>query len=295
MTILSNTQGRISLLLSVTALAVFLVPWQTKVRAPALMRPVLQTEIFPVSPARIEAIHVNMGDTVKSGALLMRLSSESLIFNRTQSEQRIAMLTAQLNRQASNLDERRLSATLDDDLRTETLTLKSIDDELAQLAIYAPHDGIISALSQNLHTGRYVTHTDRLMQVVASQEFELLALPPEDSASRLTAGAEFTFISDDVQAPKITGTLNHLAPTSEAFIMEPILTSQTGGSLAVNEDKDGQLVANRPVFKVRGIPKTPDMPARTQRGIVKIKAQAQSPAAALWRSIIRVLIRETDF
>lgn len=295
MTILSNTQGRISLLITLTALAVFLIPWQSKVRAPALMRPALQTEIFPVSPARIESIHVQIGDTVKSGTLLMRLSSEKLIFSRTQSEQRIAMITAQLNRQASNLDERRLSATLDDDLRTETLTLKSIDEELAQLSIYAPHDGIISALPPKLHPGRYVTHTDRLMQVVESKNFELLALAPEDSASRLTTGAEFIFISDDVQAPKITGKLNHMSPTSEAFITDSILTSVAGGSLAVNEDEDGQLIANKPVFKVRGLPQTNAVLTRTQRGIVQIDAKAQSPAIALWRSIVRVLIRETDF
>ena len=295
MTILSNTHGRITLLLTISALAVFFLPWQTKLRAPALMQPTLQTEMFPISPARIEAVHVKMGDSVITGTLLMRLSSEQLSFNRTQSEQRITILKAQLNRQASNLDERRLSSTLDDELRSEILTLKSIDDEIAQLAIYAPHDGIITALPQKLHPGRYVTQTDRLMKVVAHHEFELLALAPEDSASRLKVGAEFTFISDDVRAPKLTGKLTRLAPTSEAFITEPILTSQTGGSLAVNEDEDGQLIANRPVFKVRGVPQTQTMPARSQRGIVKIKAKAQSPAKALWRSIVRVLIRETDF
>ena len=133
------------------------------------------------------------------------------------------------------------------------------------------------------------------MQIVDSREFEVLALAPEGSSMRLSKGAEFIFINDDVQAPKITGHLSHLAPTTEAFIMEPILTSVTGGPLAVYEDDNGHLVPNSPVFKVRGTPLENTIPRRTQRGIVKIKAEAQSPATALWRSIIRVLIRETDF
>ena len=295
MTILSTRQGRTTLLITVSALAVFLVPWQSTLRAPALIRPVLQTEVFPISPALIEIIHVQNGDIVEIGTPLMTLSSEQLRFNRTQTEQRIAMLKAQLNRQASNLEERRLGATLEDDLKTEILTLKSIDDELKQMTLYAPHDGIISALSQNLHVGRHVTHTDRLMRVVDRNKFELLALPTEDNAPRLKEGADFTFISDDVQASKITGQIIHLAPTSEAFISEPILTSITGGPLAVNEDEDGQLIANMPVFKVRGAPQAESIPERTQRGMVKIKAKPQSLATALWRSIVRVLIRETDF
>jgi len=71
--------------------------------------------------------------------------------------------------------------------------------------------------------------------------------------------------------------------------------SVTGGTLAVNEDENGYLIPNSPVFKVRGTPVENTTPTRTQRGIVKIKAKAQSPATALWKSIIRVLIRETDF
>jgi len=173
--------------------------------------------------------------------------------------------------------------------------LKSIDDEVEQLTIYAPHDGIVSALPVNLHTGCHVTRTERLMRIVSQDRMELLALPTEKSAGRLSVEAKFTFISNDATASKITGHLSNLAPTSEAIINEPILTSVNGGPLAVNEDKDGQLIANTPVFKVKGIPDNNTILARTQAGIVKIKAKSQSPATALWKSIVSVLIKETDF
>ena len=133
------------------------------------------------------------------------------------------------------------------------------------------------------------------MRLVSQNQMEMLALPTEKSAVRLALDAKFTFISNDATASKITGHLSHLAPTSEAIINEPILTSVTGGPLAVNEDKDGHLIANTPVFKVKGTPDNNTILARTQAGIVKIKAKAQSPATALWKSIISVLIKETDF
>ena len=123
----------------------------------------------------------------------------------------------------------------------------------------------------------------------------MLALPREDHAGRISNAAAFTFISDDFQKSKITGHLDRLAPTSEAVISEAILTSIAGGALAVHEDENGFLITNNSVFKVRGSTQDSSPLARAQRGIVKIKATPQSPAQALWRSIIRVLIRETDF
>ncbi len=294
-TIISNWRGRITLAIFVSLLAIIFTPWQTHISAPALIRPVLQTEIFPISSARIDYVHVNTGDVVQAGDRLVTLSSSALTFDRAQTERRMALLAAQMNRRASSLQDRRLSAMLDDDIKTEQLTLRSIDDELAQLTIRAPHDGVISAVPTQLHQGRYVARTDRLMRVISQEKLELLALPPEDSAGRLALGAQFTFISDDANAPKIQGYLTRLAPTSEAIITQTILTSAGGGPLAVNEDKDGGLIANSPVFKVRGAPKDGLEITRSQRGIAHIKAKAQSPATALWRSIVRVLIRETDF
>ena len=265
------------------------------VSAPAIMRPSLQTEIFPIGPARVESLAVKTGDKVRKGDRLISLSSDILDFERTQSLQRLALLEARLNRQASNIEERQRGAVLRDEIASEEMTLRSIEDALAQLIIYAPHNGKVSDIPVTLHAGRYISGEQRLMRIVQLDTQELLALPKEEEALRLTQTAKFTFISDDATAPKITGHLSSLAPTSEAVIQEKMLTSIVGGPIAVNKNKDGHLIANTPVFKVRGTPHIEANLARAERGIVKIKASPQSPAQALWRSVMRVLIRETDF
>ena len=295
MTILSTSRGRKTLTLGAIAFIVFFTPWQMTVSAPAIMRPSLQTEIFPIGPARVESLHVKIGDKVRKGDILISLSSDSLDFERTQSLQRLALLEAHLNRQASNIEERQRGATLRDEITSEKMTLQSIEVSLAQLIIYAPHNGKVSDIPVTLHAGRYISGERRLMRVAHLDTQELLALPKEEEALRLTQTAKFTFISDDVTAPKITGRLSSLSPTSEAIIQEKMLTSIVGGPIAVNENKDGHLIANTPVFKVRGTPNTQANLARAERGIVKIDASPQSPAQALWRSVMRVLIRETDF
>ena len=295
MHILSSARGRITISLCGIGLALFCLPWQTRISAPALIEPALQTEIFPLSAAHIDHIYIQMGDSVSKGDLLMTLSSEALIFERGQSRQRLKRLTAQLDRQASNLKERRSGPTLAQQHAAEEMTLRALETDINRLNIYAPHDGLVTELSSELHIGRYVRKSEPLMRIVSPQSQKLLALPSDIEAARLSNEAAFVFISDDPAAEKIKGHLTEIAPTNETIITDEILTSVTGGKLAVNIDENGDLLAHVPVFKVRGQTQGQSHLSRAQRGMVKIKAKPQSPAQALWRSIIRVLIRETDF
>jgi len=295
MLILSNRRGRMTFALCCAALVGLFLPWQTHISAPALMRPAHQTEIFPLSAAQIDHIYVQTEDHVSEGVLLMKLSSEDLTFKQSQSRERLKLLSAQMDRQASSLKQRRSIVTLEQEYAAEKMQLRAIETEIAQLNIYAPHDGLISELRAELHPGRYIQTSDRLMRLVSPIANNLIALPNDIEAARLSQDASFIFISDDPTAPKIKGQLTNLAPTSDPVISDILLTSIAGGPVAVNSDENGRLMAHSSVFKVQGLAATGIHLTRAQRGIVHIKASPQSPASALWRSIIRVLIRETDF
>lgn len=295
MAILSNRRGRYVLALCGFSLVLFFWPWQTQVSAPALLQPAMQTEVFPLSAAHIDNIHIQNGDIVSKGDLLMSLSSKALEFERDQSRQRLKLLTAQLDRQASNLTERRLGATLLQEFAAEDMKLGALEKDIDRLNIYAPQEGIVTDLSPYLHIGRYIRKSDPLMRIVSPRAQSLLAFPNDIEATRLSRTSPFVFISDDAAAKPVKGYLTHLAPTSEPVITDTILTSIAGGKIAVIPNDKGDQITHRPVFKVQGQANDTAHLSRAQRGIVKIDAKPQSPARALWRSIIRVLIRETDF
>ena len=295
MAILSSLHGRLTLTLYVISLALFFMPWQTRISAPALLQPALQTKLFPRNAAYIDDIHVQNGDYVAKGDLLISLSSKDLIYERDQSRQRLKHLSAQLGRQTPTLTEQRLNATLLQDYAAEDIKLQALKTDIDRLDIYAPHDGIISELPLDLHNGRYIHTSDPLMRIVSPKTQTLLALPYDIEAARLSSTARFLFISDDATAKPIQGHLTHLALTTEPVITDAVLTSIAGGKVAVIPNNNGELFAHRPVFKVQGQADNSAYLSRAQRGIVKINAKPQSPARALWRSIIRVLIRETDF
>lgn len=295
MLILSKRRGRFTLTLCAVMFALFFLPWQSRITAPALLQPAFQSEIYPLSAAHINEIHIRLGEEVSKGELLISLTSETLAFERRQSRQRLKLLSAQLDRQAANLTQRRAHAALAKKHAAEEMTLRALETDIERLNIYAPHNGVISELPSHLHKGRYIRKSDRLMRIVSARSQNLYALPHDIEATRLWENASFVFISDDPSAKTIKGRLTAIAPTSEAIITEDILTSMAGGKVAVNLDENGKLLAHTPVFAVHGIADGDTHLSRAQRGVVKIKAKPQSPAQTLWRSIIRVFIRETDF
>ncbi|MDA8708151.1 biotin/lipoyl-binding protein [Hellea sp.] len=293
--LLLKRRAYFTLLLGCFALCAFFLPWQTHVTVPALMRPATQTDIFPITAARIDHIHVKNGDDVLKGDILVTLSSEELIFRQTQSSSRANQLKAQINQQAAQINDRQWISIWREELAKETTQLRALDEDISKLTLYAPHDGIITALPAQLHDGRYIRKTDRLLRVSSPLAQELVAFPKEKDIYRLTEHTAFVFISDDALAPKITGRITALPPTGEAIISDRLLTSLADGPLAVNVNEKDQLIAQTPVFKLRGTSTDGDHLTRTQRGMVTLEASPQSPASVLWRSVMRVLIRETGF
>lgn len=297
MSILKSPRGRVTLTAAALLTAAFFLPWQTTLRAPALLQAAQSSELFAPAPAQITQIHVQNGQYIKAGDILISLSAPHLAHDRDQALQRLTLIDAQLGRSAANLTERRFGATLIDARAKEVDTLTGIDRLSRQLVLRAAHDGVISALPETLHQGRFVTGSERLLRVVDTRKQRLVILPKDYKVARLSEGADVRFIADDPLLPRVSGTLAPLPPTSATHIKDRVLTSLAGGPIAVTENDKGELVPNTQVFRAEAAvtPQTQPPTPRQYRGTAHIAARAESPATALWRGVMAVLIRETDF
>jgi len=294
MTIISNSRGRLGLLSGAVALGLFITPWQTTVSAPAVIRPSETTQIFSPQNATLAELHIENGQTVQQGDLLLSLTSPLLSHRREIAALDLKVAQARWDQQAASLQDRQLRDILADELATKREALAAIERELSRLNIVAPHDGIVSDLPRELAVGTHLQVTQALMRVSDSRAVELIALPSEQHARRLDWGADFTFISDRLNVPRREGRIAKLAPTSETYLTEPVLTVVGGGPIAVSEDAQGRAVADIPVFKATGLIPGERL-LREERGVVKIAATPQSPAQAVWNRTAGILLRETDF
>ena len=294
MSILSHNRGRATLAVSTLALLAFVLPWPSTVTAPALIRPADDTQLFPPLAARIKTLPAVNGQQVRQGDVLMTLSSPALDHAYKMAELELEIAQARWAQRAASLEDRQLGELRRDELAQKREALASVQRELNRLTIRAPHNGVISELSDSLSLGTQVPPIDALLRVSNPQNIELIGLPSEHHASRVSWGGEFTFISDQAGQPKRRGQLAHLAPTADIYISEPLLTVVGGGPIAVTEDEAGRAIADIPVFKVSGIVPGENL-LREERGVVRIDAKPRSAARAVWNSTAGILLRETDF
>lgn len=294
MSILSNNRGRATLVMSTLALMAFVLPWPSTVSAPALIRPAHDTQLFPPIAAKVQTLSVENGETVKQDDILLTLKSPALEHARTIAILELEIAEARWAQRASSLQDRQLSDLLRDELDQKREALKSVDRELARLTLRAPHNGIVSDLPDSVLPGTQVQVPTALLRVSNPNQVELVALPSERQADRLTRGNAFIFISDQSGRPKREGHLAELSPTADIYVTEPVLTVVGGGPIAVTEDDQGRAVADIPVFKVSGDLQEAEL-LREERGIVRIDAKPRSAARAVWNSAAGILLRETDF
>lgn len=305
MDILKRPRAHITLGLAAMFIAVMAVPWQSTVRAPALMRPALQTELYPIQGARIMTLHIREGQQVQQGDVLAVLHSDTIDLDITSARQKLALIEAQLARRVSDQKDRANSALLLQSKAREQGRLDGLKSVKDSLIVRAPHAGIISDMPRDLHAGRFISHTYRIARLVSDTDFEIIAFPKEDQAARLAkSGTESgeesgqaVFISDDLLQPAIQARVHALSPTSLPTLTQAVLSSTYRGPIAVQIDDEGQDIPNSAIFQLTAYLEDGEtaVQAREQRGVLKLKAAHQSPLSALMKSISRVLIREADF
>lgn len=303
MNILSARRGVLTLCCSLAALCVLALPWQRNISAPALLRPVQQTNIFPVDSAQVKSILVTEGQHIKRGQIIAILASESVLLDIESTQQSLSLIDAQLARRTADRQDRTDSALLLQSRLREQKRLSGLLGTQQSLIIRAPHDGLVSDLPRDLHEGRFIGRDFRIARLIDNRAFEVIAFPKEEQAQRLLQNSNSTidaqFIADDLLMPSVPSTLTSLAPTSLSALTEKSLSSLYRGPIAVQESANGDAVPTTAIFDVRAMPQ--DLPdilttsPRELRGILKIEAAPQSPLTALSKSVSRVLIREADF
>ena len=266
MSILSNSRGRLGLGVSAAALAAFLVPWQTTVRAPAVLRPAQQVQVFAPEPARVLSVLTTNGKTVEAGQIMVQLASPALEHRLELAKLEVEVAQARVAQQAASLQDRQLRSLSTDELSAKREALAAITRQMDQLTLRAPHAGTISDLPDYLVEGFMLSATQPVLRVVDGASAEVIALPREGDAARLRAGAALKFIADEPGQAMRTGTLARLSPTSELHITEPILSVVGGGPIAVSESEETRSCANNAVSCAwtpnAAVPPKPSGPAR---------------------------------
>jgi len=288
--IVSKTRWRLPFLGLGLAVVIAIIPWRTRIEAPAILSAETVTPLFLPVPARLEKVHVKRGMHVTSGTRLLSFIAPDIESRRAITAARLAGKTAEV--EAVELDpfgRERLSA-LTEELSRLSAEASALDAEAERLTITAPLDGTFLDPLPDLKPGAWLSPKQQLGMIRADDRNTAIAYVSEDDLDRIKEGDSASFIPHGLDFPRLTGKVIAIDHNPVKVLTEPALSSLHGGDIPVRAS--GQSLVpqggyTRVTIAIDGAP-----PGLKLIGHAMISGQAQSLIVRTVRSALVVLVRE---
>jgi putative peptide zinc metalloprotease protein len=293
-------RGRIrmngSLLRSLLILAgiggLLVVPWQERVLAPAVFEPVALQTVYAPLGGRLAALDVAPGARVAPGERLLRIAAPDLDHRIGQLRREVRILARRQEAAALDPTVTRDMRVIDTDLGAALATLRRLRAQREGAAVTAEVAGVVSNVAPDLEPGQWVPEDARLLSVIASHDWHVVAYVDESDIRRVRSGARGRFFPAN-GAPPMALRVASVAPTAVQDLRHRVLTAKHGGPIPVAKDDAGRRTPEQAVYRVRLVPVAADAghgPIRP--GTAELHGPARSVAAMIWRRAVGLWRRE---
>jgi putative peptide zinc metalloprotease protein len=271
-------------------LLVAVIPWRTRVEAPASVAAEINAPLFLPTPARLERALVERGQRVAAGTPLLDFASPDIAARRAIIAARLVGKSAEL--EAVRLDpfgRERLSA-LTEELSRLGSEKAALDAEAERLTITAPHAGVFLDPLPDLKTGAWLSPKQQLGLIRADGATIATAYVAEDDLERIGEGGEARFIPHGLDHAGLNGRVLSIDRNPVKILTDPALASLHGGDIPVRVS--GQILVPQGSFFRVSIRLDGPAPDLKLIGHARISGQGQSLIGRTIRAALVVLVRE---
>lgn len=276
----------------VVMLTLFFLPWSGTVRVPAVALAGQEYALYPPRPARLVSLNLASGDDIAAGARLAVLHSPDLEHEITKTRLNIALFEARMARIPGDASDRGQREVILQTLVAERAKLQGFMKEKERMVIRAPFPGRLRDQQHALRPGEWVNEERPLARLVRNPGREAEGYVHEDDLWKLARGQSALFVPEDPLLAKRRGRLTEVAAAGSRTIDIAYLASVYGGAVPADRDEDGELRPRSGRYRIRvdleGAPLD-----RAVRGTLHLEGRPESLAAAFWRRLLQVLVRES--
>lgn len=291
-TIVSNQSSWATATAVVLLLMMFMIPWQSTIRMPAVMEAAEATPVYAPQTAQVAELYVRPGESVQSGDLLITLKSTELDNQIIAAQRRIELVSALLSRIAADASDRNQKIVLDTELKQWQEELAGLEIQKNDLQLKAQFDGVVTDLVDDLHPGRWVGENTRLGTLVSNEGGRIRGYVTASDVGRIKEGAEALFVSDVPEHDHTTGVIRIVDSANADNLTIPELTSHYDGPIAVNQTTDEFKPLNAWYHISVDMNSDHSTTSRVVRGTLLADGTAESLASRFWRRAVHVVLRE---
>jgi putative peptide zinc metalloprotease protein len=284
-------RARIPLVLLLVGLAAAVIPWQTRITAPAMLKSAQHLGLYAPTAGRLLRVAAAEGQRVAEGEALFVLDSPDLDHRLAQAERRIRVLEYELASQSFDTDLRDRAQALREELATVIAERLSLLRERSRATIRAPFAGRIVDPVPDLAPGQWVNPRERLAALAGDGPWVVEAYVGETEVGRLSPGDRGRFLADDPARAALPCRIVAIDHDSLRRLGEPALASSAGGPIAVRTG-DKAAIPERALYRIR-CQTDGAAPARPLRGVVLVDAAPESLLGATLGAVAAALLRES--
>lgn len=217
--------------------------------APALVQFANETILRAESPGFIDQIHVQSGDPVKEGDLLVRLRNRELLDEVTELQCSVdeARIQVRIHQQAAELglasvEEERLFG-LEKQLKEKSKMAKSLE-------VRAPFDGFVFQRQLQNMQGQFVDQGDPVLNVAQHRSKEIIVSMDQRDLDSVTEnqGQEIRVLISGM--PVFRSRFSHINPRATTTTTHPSLCTFAGGTLPVKGASSDAESTDGPSFEL---------------------------------------------
>lgn len=278
-----------------TLLTALFLPWLHSIEAPATLRAVRHTYLFPPQAARLETPLPALGQQVSNGDILLRLHLPALDHQEARIQREIELLRWQMaaSRQDKKLLEQRQA--LQEQLVARFTELTATHKEQSRLIMTAPFSAVVVNRLEAINPGEWVAEGEALLSLVDPNNQMVEAFVAGDYPG-IDHHTQATFYPENPDIPPLPCRLLTLDQVNIQRLRNAELASRYGGPILVREEHTEELIPREAYFRLTLIPQTTPPPlTQIVRGTATISIPAESPASRLWQLFSSLLLRESGF
>ena len=269
-----------------------IVPWHSRIAAPAMLKADGNTGIYVPAGARLVDQAVREGQTVTAGQTLFVFNSPDEAAQRSMINSRINTLRYKSQSVFYDAAFREQASVIRDQLATALTERNSLDTETAQLVVTAASSGTLVDVAPALHPGDWISPKERLATIRGDTGPVIDTYVNESDLNRISIGDTANFYADAAGRQAVPCSVQFIDRGATLLLADPELASSYGGPIAVRGRKTG-LVPDGALYRVRLVPQDRTIPRVQLRGVVRIAGQSQSLLARTARSIAGVVVRKS--
>ncbi|MEZ5925848.1 MAG: hypothetical protein R3D57_15845 [Hyphomicrobiaceae bacterium] len=276
----------------VAVATMLIIPWSGTISLQAVAFSSQEAVIYGPRPAEVVAVGMIDGAEVDEGDMLVTLRAPDLAHEMAQTRKQIDLVRLRLDRIAGDVADRSNRIVLEGELSRHRTHLTGLETEASKLIVRSPQSGVARDVDWNLQPGQWIDQATPIGRVIGSGAVEIQGYLGEDEFWRISEGADATFVPEDPALSMVSGQVFEVVQTGARSITLAYLSSVYGGAIASDRDADNEIRprSGRHLVRVRS---DGELPARAVRGTLRLSGQPESFAAAIWRRVLQVLVRES--